>query len=252
MNGCTIVVPCFNEAGRLDRRAFQDFLAHDDRCRFLLVNDGSRDGTQLLLDAMAADSPARVGAYHLPRNGGKAEAVRLGILRALDDDPPYVGYWDAALATPLDAIPEFCDLLDRDPRLLMVLGSRVKLLGRTIERRAVRHYLGRVFATLASLVLRLPVYDTQCGAKMFRVTPETKAVFAEPFRSRWIFDVELLARLHRAWQREGRGPFEQALCELPLRRWRDVAGSSLRWRHMVRAPWELAVIYWAYRDTRSE
>ena len=43
---------------------------------------------------------------------------------------------------------------------------------------------GRIFATCASLVLNLPVYDTQCGAKLFRVTPEIQKLFGEPFSSR--------------------------------------------------------------------
>ncbi|MHC4178100.1 MAG: glycosyltransferase, partial [Planctomycetota bacterium] len=194
MDDCIIVVPCYNEARRLDTGAFQQFVARGHLARFLLVNDGSTDDTAAALETLRRWNPGKFDVCHLPRNVGKAEAVRQGVLRALQRPVDSVGFWDADLATPLEAIPQFCELLRRDPRLQMVIGARVKLLGRTIERRILRHYLGRLFATAASVVLRLPVYDTQCGAKLIRASAEMRALFDEPFRTNWIFDVELLAR----------------------------------------------------------
>ena len=121
------------------------------------------------------------------------------------------------------------------PELDGVLGSRVRLLGRQIERRGTRHYLGRVFATFASLVLGLPVYDTQCGAKLIRVDDALGDALANPFRSRWIFDDELIQRLSGYATR----PLAERLEEYPLRRWTDVDGSKLGAGDMLQAPLEL-------------
>ena len=117
--------------------------------------------------------------------------------------------------------------MDQREPIEMVFGARVQLLGRSIERQAHRHYLGRIFATAVSLVLDLRVYDTQCGAKLFRVSPELRALFAEPFVSRWIFDVEIIARLINTRRELDLPPVEQAIYEYPLQQWRDVSGSKL-------------------------
>ncbi len=240
----TVVVPCFNEADRFDSEVFRTFDAVS--VDFLFVDDGSTDGTAALLDDLAGIDRTRFRVLTLDHNVGKAEAVRQGILRAFEDGPDYVGFLDADLSTGLDQIPAMVALLDERPSILGVIGSRVRLLGRRIDRKLGRHYAGRVFATLASMVLRLPVYDTQCGAKFFRATPAVAAVFAEPFLSRWVFDVELLARFVRLSAAEGIDPAE-ILVEHPLTEWRDVPGSKLRFRHGFRALFDLARIRRRYR-----
>lgn len=245
MSDSIIVVPCYNEAARLDVAAFQRFAAQHPGCRFLMVDDGSGDRTAEVLESLATGDPKSFRVLRLARNVGKAEAVRQGVLQALECRPELVGYWDADLATPLEALGEFCHLLEADRQLQVVLGSRVKLLGRRIERRPMRHYLGRVFATAASLVLSLPVYDTQCGAKVFRASPLVHRMFAEPFHSRWFFDVELLARLILA-SAERQLPVEALVHELPLLEWRDVPGSKLRSKDFVRALFDLARLGWLY------
>jgi hypothetical protein len=187
----------------------------------------------------------------LPRNSGKAEAVRQGMLKALTQDPAFVGYWDADLATPLDAIPQFMDVLSAKPELQLAIGSRVRLLGRSIDRRPTRHYLGRVFATAASLVLRLPVYDTQCGAKLIRVSPATRGLFAQPFRTNWVFDVELLARFLQSYPRKTGFSAVDSIYEIPLIEWRDVEGSKVKARDFFKSFFELLAIYRAYRRSVS-
>ena len=184
----TLVIPCYNEETRLRLGRFESFLAASQTTRLLFVDDGSRDGTRALLQAFCSASHGRASLLSLPSNAGKAEAVRRGMLAAADEAVPFVGYWDADLATPLETLDLFLAEFARHAHIDLVMGSRVLLLGKTIERRAVRHYAGRVIATAVSSLLRLAVYDTQCGAKLFRVTPEVRYAFAAPFLSGWLFD----------------------------------------------------------------
>jgi glycosyltransferase involved in cell wall biosynthesis len=230
-----IVLPCYNEQDRLDRETLVRFARAHPEIGFVLVDDGSTDGTLACLEQMREEAGERVQIVHLARNRGKAEAVRVGMLRAFEKGCAMAGYWDADLATPLDEIPRFADVLRGSPGYLAVFGARVQLLGRSIERRAARHYLGRVFATTASALLDLPIYDTQCGAKLFRVTDETRALFAEPFTAGWTFDVELIARLIRLQRQRGGRPAKELIYELPLETWHDVPGSKVSTLDFARA-----------------
>ncbi|MGH7539769.1 MAG: glycosyltransferase [Gemmatimonadota bacterium] len=244
-----VVVPCFNEADRLPANEFLAFMEAHPRVSFLFVDDGSADDTATLLSRLVDRSRGRCRVLSLAENVGKGEAVRRGLLAALEGAPAVVGYWDADLSTPLAALPALRDHLLANDAVDWVLGSRVRLLGRRIERQALRHYAGRGFATLASLILRLPVYDTQCGAKLFRATPELESLLGTPFGSRWAFDVELLARLTTRTDRSETATPRGA--EYPLEEWRDVPGSSLRLRDGITVSWDLLRIWRRYRRRRS-
>lgn len=231
-----LIVPCYDEAARLDRGEFLRLAAARADLELLFVDDGSRDCTAEVIEAMHAREP-RISVHRLARNAGKAEAVRRGLLGALDRGADVVGYADADLATPVDELLRLLRAM-AERGGSVVLGSRVRLLGTAIERRPARHYLGRVFATVASLALRIDVYDTQCGAKLFRRSETLRHALTTPFRSRWAFDVELLARLL-----EG-SPSVPALApaefrEVPLEAWRDADGSKLGLRAKIRAGLDL-------------
>jgi glycosyltransferase involved in cell wall biosynthesis len=243
----TIVVPCHNEARRLRTDVFAAYALRHQELHFIFVNDGSSDETATVLEGLHRDLPGQVTAVHLPANRGKAEAVRQGVQAALRSGSEYVGYWDADLATPLEAIHDLTGAFTGKPSVELVMGSRVRLMGRTIHRRALRHYVGRVFATAASLTLGIPVYDTQCGAKVFRVTSRTATLFDQPFVSRWVFDVELIARRLEGFDLAARSRAGELMIEYPLMQWEDVAGSKVRMVDLLVAFWGLARIAFRYR-----
>ncbi len=237
-----IVVPCYNEVGRLVVTRFTEFAVQYPDWKLLFVDDGSTDSTWNVLQSMIQCHAVNINAIKLNKNSGKAEAVRQGVLAAIAEGAAIVGYWDADLATPLNEVERFYEVLLREPTCDMVLGSRVRLLGRHIERRFIRHLLGRCFATVASLILGLPVYDTQCGAKLMRVTPAIYRAFETPFISRWIFDVEVIGR-YLAWTQYRWRTGDCSLVEVPLQRWADVAGSKLTARSFAKAGFDLLRIW---------
>lgn len=242
-----VVVPCYNEESRLPVGQFKSFLESSSDTLFHFVNDGSTDDTREVLDRLAQEFPESVTLQHLERNGGKAEAVRQGFLANLGRGFSAIAFWDADLATPLEQIPCFASVMSENMEIEMVFGARVKLMGHHIERQLVRHYLGRIFATCASMVLGLRIYDTQCGAKMFRVTERLPHLVREPFLSRWIFDVEMLARYRRAYPEGAGNHYEDVIYEVPLPRWMDVKGSKVKPADFIRALGELIRIYMNYR-----
>ena len=237
----TFVIPCFNEEKRLDRTRFVAF-AESPRTKLVFVDDGSRDATSEVIEGMARTArPGAIELLRLEKNSGKGEAVRRGVLHAFDQGAPLVGYADADLATPPRELLRLRDVLEGTDTLDIVIGSRVLMVGHAVERKRTRHYLGRVFATFAANILRTPFYDTQCGAKLFRSIPETRAAFGRPFVSRWAFDVELLGRLLIGGH--GAAPLPLArMREVPLDEWVHVSGSKLDATHMARALVDLARI----------
>lgn len=242
MQKTAIIVPCYNEAQRLRAEEFLESARLDKNLSFFFVNDGSTDETREILTALCRSNPIQMQSIDLETNVGKAEAVRRGVIAAGDMDVSNIGYWDADLATPLAVIPTFCELLDH-PGITMVFGSRVRLLGRKVERRALRHYLGRIFATFASLILGLPVYDTQCGAKIFKNNRELKLVFGKSFSVKWIFDVEVVARFIMLEKIQGARPLRDSSVEYPLEVWTDVPGSKIKWTDFLVGAVELFRIF---------
>ncbi|MBC7843119.1 MAG: glycosyltransferase [Gemmatimonadaceae bacterium] len=234
----TLVVPCYNEARRLDSAAFHSALQQFAWLRLCFVNDGSTDASASLLEDLQSKAPTRIDVITLPRNGGKAEAVRAGLLHAAAISD-YCGFWDADLSAPLTEIGALYAVFAAEPAVEWVFGIRLRSLGRHITRGALRHYIGRVFATLASGALGIGTYDTQCGAKLFRVTPLLRDVLSEAFLSPWVFDVEMLSRADALLRATSGAQIDAVIFEQPLRRWHHRGGSKVRPIDLIRASVDL-------------
>jgi dolichyl-phosphate beta-glucosyltransferase len=157
--------------------------------------------------------------------------------------PSVCGFWDADLSAPIAEIPLVASVFDREPAIQWVWAIRLRALGRSVTRGNLRHYLGRAFATATSTMLGIGVYDTQCGAKLFRVNELLREVLSEPFVSRWVFDVELLSRADAMLRAGGAPGVTEIVYEQPLGHWHHVAGSKVRPADFARAALDLLRIY---------
>lgn len=103
----SIVVPAYNEESVLESfharmsRVLDQLV--DYRCEIIFVNDGSKDGTQAVMDRLANDDD-RVGTIMLSRNFGKEAAMTAGLDMAQGDA---VAIFDADLQDPPELLLQF-------------------------------------------------------------------------------------------------------------------------------------------------
>ena len=103
--------------------------------------------------------------------------------------------------------------------------------------------MGRVFATIASILLNLVVYDTQCGLKIFRKETAQK-VFQNPFLSRWLFDIEIIERLKLIYNQKD---LLGIMKEIPLDDWVEKGNSKVKLSELILIPYQLVRIGYSYR-----
>ena len=230
-----IVVPCFNEADRWQRDYWNRISSAG--VTLLFVDDGSTDATWNSISTAMNDLGAL--GLQLPKNVGKAEAVRKGLQLALAQNAEVVGYLDADAAFPAGVVARITKLstqLFTEGSWDSVWAARILLGGRDVVRKSSRHYFGRLVATLIAPSHGHAVYDTQTGFKLFGNSASLEACLAEPFTTRWFVDVELLMRwravtgqLMRVW-------------EEPVEGWRDIGGSKVNRGQYVQLAREILAV----------
>jgi dolichyl-phosphate beta-glucosyltransferase len=218
-----IIIPCYNEENRLPLLEFETFLSKNSETILCFVNDGSKDNTHEVLLNLKQKFDKNVDIVSYKDNVGKAEAVRKGVMHCNDKfSHDVVAYLDADLATSLEECLELSSYLDSN--ISFVFGSRIMKIGSVIVRNQYRFLIGRIIATFISKILKLKVYDTQCGCKIFdKALSET--IFKDPFISKWLFDVEIFQRIILFY---GRQEVLNKMIEIPLKRWIDKDGSKVK------------------------
>lgn len=238
-----VVIPCYNEEERLQSEAFKKFINKNLGYHLCFVNDGSKDNTLIILNELAKGNEDRISVYDCEKNGGKAEAVRLGMLHlAKDQQFDYIGFLDADLSTNFD---DFQDLVTTitNSNFQIVSGSRMSRMGANITKESARAIISKTVNFIIRKTLNMEINDTQCGAKI--MTREIiEKTFQTKFLTKWLFDVEIFMRMKKAY---GLQEAKEMICEQPLKRWIHADGSKLSMKDSVRIVAQIAQIAIYYR-----
>ncbi|MDO7172752.1 glycosyltransferase [Mariniflexile sp. AS56] len=238
-----IIIPCYNEELRLNIDSFIKFGSDHQHINFLFVNDGSTDNTTFVIQQIC-DKLKNSSLIVLDKNKGKAEAIRTAVLSFKNQVSEYdfIGYMDADLSVKLEELSNFIKIINERSEIKFIMGSRVNLLGSDIKRTLKRHYTGRLFATVFSILFKKNIYDTQCGLKLIESSLITQ-LFKDKFISKWLFDIELIIRWDIIFPE-----YKNMIIEHPLKSWHDISGSKLKLTNFIYAPFQLFLIWKKYRN----
>ncbi len=243
-----IIIPCYNEEKRLNVKAFLNFINAKNDFHLCFVNDGSKDNTIEVLKKIQKTNPFKVSVLDIKKNAGKAAAVRSGAQYLYHrGDIEFIGFIDADLSTDFNDFDGLLQTLKKDNKLSMVFGSRAKNASKDIEKDTIRAIFSKIIKMLVFFILRLPIEDTQCGAKVFRAKL-VPVLFKRNFFSRWLFDVEMFLRMKKHF---GKVLILNKIYEQPLQRWVHMEDSKLGLKDSLEIPYRLLSIWFNYNVLQS-
>lgn len=242
-----VVIPCYNEEERLLSNEFINYIDKNSGYHLCFVNDGSKDKTLEVLQKLQKGREDFITVYNCEKNGGKAEAVRLGMLHmAKKEDLDYIGFLDADLSTDLADFDDLVKTIETSD-FKIVSGSRIARMGADITKESARKIISLTINFIIRKILKMDFKDTQCGAKIFH-KDVIDIAFRKSFVTQWIFDVEIFKRISIYY---GLKEAKSMLCEQPLKRWIHADGSKLSMKDSLKIVGQLVQIALVYRSKKT-
>ena len=237
-----VAIPCYNEENRLKSKEFIEFVERNSGYHLCFVNDGSTDKTMDVLQKLKEGREHYISIYNCEVNGGKAEAVRKGLLHlATFNDLDYIGFLDADLSTDFEDFDDLVKTIETTD-FQIVNGSRISRMGANITKESARKLISMTINFIIVSILKMPFKDTQCGAKIMR-KELIPIAFNTPFITKWLFDVEIFMRMKNHF---GKQRAQKIICEQPLKRWVHEDGSKLSMKDSLKIGFQLIKIHIEY------
>ncbi|MEM8566169.1 MAG: glycosyltransferase [Bacteroidota bacterium] len=192
-----IVIPCYNESSHLDVKSFIEYAANNKHNILCFVNDGSSDETRETLAKIKSVEHENVHIYNMDKNSGKAKAVQQGALYLYyQTSVQTIGFIDAHLSPDFEDYADLLWAMKINKNLKAIYGSRTSNKIHGVKRNGIRNIISFIVRIVIYCITGLKIQQIQHGAKVFdrKLIP---ALFGQEFKSRWLFDIEILLRLKK-------------------------------------------------------
>jgi glycosyltransferase involved in cell wall biosynthesis len=188
----SILLPAYNEALQIEkcvREVDRTVNSFSDSYEIIVVEDGSTDGTEAVLEGLQKSFP-HLSFQHSPVRLGKGKAIKTALNFAKGE---VIVFMDVDLATNLDSLPQILKLVEK--RGGLVIGSR-HVEGARVRRGASRTLFSLAYNLLVRVLFLDSVRDHQCGFKAMRhdVAETVEDIKSDGF----FFDTEMILRCKKS------------------------------------------------------
>lgn len=159
----SVVIPIYNEeanVAELVARVGAALQRTGKSFELICVDDGSRDGSAAVLEALATERPWLKPLY-LIRNYGQSAALQAGFDAAQGE---IIVTLDGDLQNEPDDIPELLKILDQRPEVDVISGWRKERQDRTVSRKLPSAAANAVISSVTGVRL----HDYGCALKLYR------------------------------------------------------------------------------------
>ena len=245
----SLVIPFYNESNRVNEFFFKSILNLSVDF-IILVDDGSSDGSSEIISGVLGKDKRLIWLKNSV-NLGKSEAVRIGLIKSIELDCKFILTSDAdgaietaALQKALSlAIENFSVDNQVNTQNAIFSGARVRLSGWNIHRTTLRQWVGRIIATLVSIISGVEMYDPQSPVRVYVIDKEVfLTTLQRKFKTKWFSEIELILRLQSTLRIEQK--ISLKIHEFPLSYFKDIEGGSLTPSKTLLVVRELITLKW--------
>lgn len=220
MKSSVVIIPVYQEMLRFNFKQFLKEAKQNNHIDFLFIDDGSTDLFNVKMKEICSSNFLdNVKIVKLENNMGKGFALKKGITESIQMGYHFIGILDADFSAPISEISKLFAIIEQS-KIDVICGSRKRTQENLIKTSYFRFASGRIFNLLVRFKLKITMYDTQCGCKVFRNTPLFEKLIAdikEP--ERWLFDLQILVRANS---------LKLEITEFPLDMWIHQSNSKLK------------------------